>query len=68
WTNTEPSQEIAGIEVYIDFDPTRLRVVDDDSIQDGVQIKPVLASLNTSVKNDADNATGNISFASPDIG
>ncbi|MCH8310156.1 MAG: cadherin-like domain-containing protein, partial [Chloroflexi bacterium] len=64
WTNAASNQEIAGVEVYLDFDQTRLQVVDWDSTQNGVQIKPISTSLNTPFKNDVDNNTGKIKFAS----
>jgi len=64
WTNADSTQDISGVEVYVDFDPVFLQVVDSNSTQSGVQIKPVLSKLNTPFKNEVDTAAGKIDFAS----
>ena len=63
-SNAANNQSISGVAVFIDFDPSILQVVDADPDTQGVQLVPILGSLNTVISNEADNEEGHISYAS----
>jgi hypothetical protein len=52
---------VLGVDVFLNFDPTRLAVVDMDGGTTGIQITPGTA-LNTVLTNSSDNALGTITF------
>ncbi len=56
------SQEVVGVDAYLDFDPARLAVVDMNSRQDGIQISGG-TTLNVPLWNSVNNATGHIDYS-----
>jgi hypothetical protein len=61
------SQPVVGIDAYVNFNPTCLRVVDMDGSAAGVQITPG-TTLNEIIQNTADNGTGHIDFSAGVLG
>jgi hypothetical protein len=61
------SQPVVGIDAYVNFDPTCLKVVDMDGSVSGVQITPG-TTLNEIIQNTADNGTGHIDFSAGVLG
>jgi hypothetical protein len=66
-TNTGATQEVSGVSSFINFDATKLEVMDDDATAAGVQITPG-TSLPTVLVNNADNAAGTIDFSAGKLG
>jgi elongation factor P hydroxylase len=66
-TGTGAAQEVNGVAAFIDFDPTKLEVVDDDPGTAGLQITPG-TSLPTMLDNSADNTAGKINFSAGNLG
>lgn len=66
-TNSAASQPIAGVQAVINFDPTKLEVIDADTGKPGVQISPG-ADLPVILMNRADNEKGKIEYAAGKLG
>ena len=56
------SQEVVGADVFLNFDPSRLEVVDIDNVTAGTQILGGL-SLTTELWNSADSSSGQIDYS-----
>ncbi|MDP6514075.1 MAG: cohesin domain-containing protein, partial [SAR202 cluster bacterium] len=63
WTNVSDSQEVTGVEAYVNFDPTLLTVVDPVSQNPTNQIQPALGQLSITLANNANNTTGQIVYS-----
>jgi hypothetical protein len=61
WTNATTSQAITGVEVYLNFDPSLLEVVDSQP-SSGVQIEPDRSSLDTVLANAVYNTQGQVTY------
>jgi C1A family cysteine protease/dipeptidyl aminopeptidase/acylaminoacyl peptidase len=66
-TNTPVTQEVSGVSAFINFDPTKLEVIDDDPVEAGLQITPG-ASLPMVLLNSANNSAGTIDFNAGKLG
>jgi len=55
-------QPVRGMDVYLDFDPAKLEVIDQDDSQEGVQISPA-GAFGVILQNSVDNAAGRIAFS-----
>jgi peptide/nickel transport system substrate-binding protein len=66
-TNVASTQPVSGVDAYINFDPAKMEVVDADTQKAGVQIIPG-TSLDTVIKNSADNTIGLISYSAGKLG
>ena len=63
WTNVPNSQEVKGLEAYVNFDPSLLTVVDPVSLNPVDQIQPALGKLPITLANNANNSTGRIVYS-----
>jgi hypothetical protein len=66
-TNTGSNQQVSGVQAYLNFDASRLEVVDADSVNSGIQITPG-SSLDTVLENIVDNSNGVISYSAGKLG
>ncbi|MDP6454560.1 MAG: cohesin domain-containing protein [SAR202 cluster bacterium] len=67
WTNSTTTEPISGVELYLDFDPTYLQVVDSKDSIAGVQIQHDAAALPIELVNTVNNSAGEIVFSSGDL-
>lgn len=61
------SHQVTEINVFLDFDPEKLRVIDTSSAYEGVQIMPGTA-LPAVSQNAADNLTGQVNYRASSAG
>ncbi len=66
-TNVSSEQQISGADVFINFDSTKLEVVDADTVTEGVQVTSGTL-LNIVMANTVDNSAGTIGFSAGKLG
>jgi hypothetical protein len=66
-TNTNLNQEVSGVSAFINFDASKLEVIDDDAGTPGFQIAPG-SELPTVLVNNSDNGVGTINFSTGKLG
>jgi peptide/nickel transport system substrate-binding protein len=66
-TNAGSAQQVSGVDAFVNFDSSKLEVIDADPAQIGIQITAG-SSLNAVINNSVDNTAGLISYTADKLG